>query len=180
MGPKADPVAVLRGVRYPHGVRFAEDGRRVFVADAGAPFVHVFDSPPHGWHGASYPRASIRVMSDESFEAGHHNPQEGGPKGIDLHPANVLAVTAECAPLAFFDVRTVDESPDGPEAASERLLAYELHALAEGARIAQMAADARAQLKAFQRTKAWRLVEPAQRAYGAMRRVSARVRRRAG
>ena len=179
MSPETDPVAVLRGVRYPHGLRFDEEGRRLLVADAGAPYVHMYATSLRGWRGASYPVASIRVMSEETFAAGHHNPQEGGPKGIDLHPANVLAITAECAPLQFFDLRAMDEVADGTEAASERLLAYELHVLAENARIGQMAADARAQLKAFQRTKAWRVTQPARRAYGAVRRIRASVRRRA-
>ena len=89
---------MLRGATYPHGLRFAADDRRLLVADAGAPYVHVF-AADGSWQGASYPASTIRVMDDETFERARHNPQEGGPKGIDLDPrTKLLIVTSESTP----------------------------------------------------------------------------------
>lgn len=105
LGEDAEPVGILRGVHYPHGVRFAGGDSYVIVADAGAPHVHVFLPPGDGWDGVAYPAATITVMDDETFLRGRHNRQEGGPKGIDVDPrTNVLAMTSECQPLAFFDL----------------------------------------------------------------------------
>jgi hypothetical protein len=119
---EADPVAVLRGVLYPHGACFGHDDAYLLVADAGRPLVLVF-------RGGPYPDAAIRVMDGETFARGHHNPQEGGPKGIDLHPrANVLAVTAESMPLAFFDL---DGALEQAEPGDDLTLEYELLQLAE-------------------------------------------------
>jgi hypothetical protein len=147
-GADADPVAVLRGVLYPHGIRFSADDSYLAVADAGSPHVHVFASVGAGWRGAGYPAAILRVMDDETFARGRHNPEEGGPKGIDLHPsANVLAVTAECLPLAFFDVDAALEQPRQPEV-DDLLLHYELGRRAEIDAIKGAAAHERAQLAA--------------------------------
>jgi hypothetical protein len=130
-GDDSDPVAVLRGVSYPHGMRFGADDRYLLVADAGRPYVHVFSSPSDGWRGAGYSQATIRVMDDETFSRGHHNSAEGGPKGIDIHPqASVLAVTAECLPLAFFDLETA-LARAAPTESGDVLLQYELDLLAE-------------------------------------------------
>ena len=94
-----------------------------------------------------------------------------------MHPeAGVVAVTAECLPLAFFDLDAVLEERQGPSAAT--LVGYELHTLEERARLKDAAAEARAQLKAFQRTKLWRLSHPARSAYARLRRL--RALRRAG
>ena len=47
-------------------------------------------------------------MDDTVFGRGRNNPQEGGPKGIDIDPrGQVLAVTCEFQPLAFFDLNKV-------------------------------------------------------------------------
>ena len=37
LGPSSQPQATLSGMNHPHGVRFADDGRSILVADAGAP-----------------------------------------------------------------------------------------------------------------------------------------------
>lgn len=101
----SEPDGVLHGVNYPHGVRFAPDGRSILVADAGAPFVHIY-STTDGWHGERQPSVSWRVMNDETFQKGRYNPQEGGPKGLDLHRASgILVTTCEHQALAFFDSR---------------------------------------------------------------------------
>jgi Lipoprotein LpqB beta-propeller domain len=176
LGEHSDPVAILRGVRYPHGLRFTRNSRRLVVADAGAPRVHVFVSPDGGWRGVGYPTASIRVMDDEAFALGHREVQDGGPKGIDLDPrTNVLVVTSEFLPLAFFDLtEALDESGDG--LGDEALVEYELHVLSEVNRIKDAGHAARASLAEVQQTKAWRLTKPMRGAYAVMRRLRSRRR----
>ena len=171
----ADPIGVLRGVRYPHGLRFADDDRHLFVADAGAPHLHVFARSDDDWHGAAYPTATIRVMDDDTFARGHRNPKEGGPKGVDVHPtAGVVVVTAECLPLAFFDLAAALDREGEHDGVRGTLVPYELHALEERERIKDAAADAKAELAAFQRTKVWRLTRPARRVYAALLRLRTR------
>lgn len=176
LGEQADPVAILRGVRYPHGIRFTTDNRHLVVADAGAPRVHVFASPDGDWRGIGYPTASIRVMDDEIFARGHREVQDGGPKGIDLDPqTNVLVVTSEFLPLAFFDLsEALDESGNG--LGDEALVEYELHVLTEVNRIKDAGDAARANLVEVQQTKAWRLTKPVRSVYGALRRSTSRRR----
>jgi DNA-binding beta-propeller fold protein YncE len=102
------PDGVLRGVYFPHGLRFCAGGRNLFVADAGAPFVHVFASGEQGWGGVRTPAASIRIMDDALFMRGRQDPQEGGPKGIDIdREEQVLVATSEHQPLAFFDAGAI-------------------------------------------------------------------------
>jgi hypothetical protein len=162
----ADPIAVLRGVRYPHGLRFFGEDRYVVVADAGAPFVHVFSRPHAGWGGVEYPAFSLRVMDDELFTRGHHNLQEGGPKGVDVHPATeILAVTCEERSLAFFDLgAAVDAGADAPS--PDALLQYELHVVE---RFAAAKRAAQAQVAALENTALFRVAAPARRAYATVR-----------
>ena len=48
----------------------------------------------------------LRVLDEDTFQRGRHNPAEGGPKGIDVDVrSRVLAATCEEMPLAFFDLR---------------------------------------------------------------------------
>ncbi len=169
----ADPVGILRGVQYPHGLRFGPRDRHLLVADAGAPHVHVFVPSGSGWQGVGYPAVTIRVMDDDTFARGRHSPEEGGPKGIDVDQrTNVLVVTSECLPLAFFDVAAALERGEVDE---DALVQYELHLLAETERTktaaAEAVADAKAQLTELQQTKAWRLMQPPRRAYGALLRL---------
>ena len=106
--PDTKPVARLTGIEYPHGLRFAGDGARLFVADAGSPAVLVFERPEWGWMGDVTPVARFAPISEAVFRKGRYNPQEGGPKGIDIDPTGrVLAVTNEVQPLAFFDLSTL-------------------------------------------------------------------------
>jgi hypothetical protein len=105
---ETEPEGILRGVYYPHGLRFSPDGCYLFVADAGAPYLHIYAQHPAEWRGVRHPVASVRIMDEAVFQRGRHNSQEGGPKGLDIDPcSNVLAVTSECQPLAFFDVATL-------------------------------------------------------------------------
>jgi len=44
-------------------------------------------------------------MDDETFSRGYYNPEEGGPKGLDIDcDKGILAVTSEMQPLAFFEI----------------------------------------------------------------------------
>ena len=109
---ESDPVGKLRGMSYPHGLRFSRDDRYIFVADAGAPIVHVYKMDHRGWSGKHFPVHELRVLDDEAFRRGHVNPGEGGPKGIALtNDDRVLAVSCEEVPVAFFDVRKLTDTP---------------------------------------------------------------------
>ena len=106
LGPESRPDGVLRGISYPHGLRFTADGSFLVVADAGAPSIHVFTSPECDWSGERIPAATHRVMDEACFLRGRSNPQEGGPKGLAIdRRRQVLAVTSEHQPLAVFDLR---------------------------------------------------------------------------
>ncbi len=83
--PRTAPVGRSdRNGNYPHGLRFSPDGRYAFVADAGAPALHVFRSDTGQWLGDHAPLRSVKVLSDEVFQRGRANAAEGGPKGVDL------------------------------------------------------------------------------------------------
>ncbi|HET7716663.1 MAG TPA: hypothetical protein VFK86_13650, partial [Bauldia sp.] len=106
LGPETLPVGRLEDAGYPHGVRFTRDGQFIFVADAGTPVVNVYLGIGGDWRGTRKPIHSIRVLTDEAYLRGHVNPEEGGPKGIDIDGGGrVLATTCEEQPLAFFDLR---------------------------------------------------------------------------
>jgi DNA-binding beta-propeller fold protein YncE len=108
---ESEPIGKLRGMSYPHGLRFSHDDRYIFVADAGAPLVHVYKMDHRRWSGKHFPAYGLRVMDNETFIRGHTNPQEGGPKGIDLtNDDRVLVVSCEEEPIVFFDVRKIFET----------------------------------------------------------------------
>lgn len=162
----ADPVGVLRGAGYPHGLRFGLDDRHLLVADAGAPYVDVFERAGDTWSTVSYPATTIRVMDDDTFTRGHHNAREGGPKGLDVDPrTNVLVITAESAPVAFFDVDLALEVRE-----VRPRVGYELERLRDLEHSKKASAEAVNQLNAVLGTKAWRLTSPARAAYGRLRR----------
>jgi len=108
LGPEAEPDAVLRNVICPHGVRFTPDGRHVLVADAHAPCVNVYARPSSDWSGVLDPVAMAPVLDRAAYLRGRQNPEEGGPKGIDIEArSGVLACTTEFQTLAFFDIDDV-------------------------------------------------------------------------
>ena len=136
--PSLPPAFSLGLPGYPHGVRFALQDRLVLVADAGAPCIHVYARGEGGWASARGPSVSVRVMDDEAFRRGQNNPEEGGPKGLDiLNDGSLVAVSCEEVPIAFFDFRAVrDQLVDsgltrGPDPApgEARLLETTLAAL---------------------------------------------------
>jgi DNA-binding beta-propeller fold protein YncE len=102
------PDGILRRTNYPHGLRFTSDANFILVADAASPCVNIYEKGDTDWRGVRDPIRSIRVLNNEDFLRGRHNPEEGGPKGIDVHDAQrVLVTTCECQPLAFFDLAAV-------------------------------------------------------------------------
>ena len=108
LGPHSSADGVLSEMAYPHGLCFTPDGCHVLVADAAAPCVHVFATSDGDWTGQRTPVRSIQVMDDETFLRGAYNPQEGGPKGLDIdRTSRVLVVSSEHQPLALFDLRDV-------------------------------------------------------------------------
>lgn len=170
LGPDADPVAVLRGMAYPHGLRFASGDRFIVVADAGSPYVDVFARSGESWSTATYPFLSIRVMDDETFTRGHHTPREGGPKGLDVDLRNdLLLVTAEETPLAFFDLDLAFET--GTARPGDDLVRNELERMRDLERSRAETAEARDQLRAVFATKAWRATAPARAALAAFKRL---------
>jgi DNA-binding beta-propeller fold protein YncE len=170
------PDGVLRCVYYPHGLRFTADGRHILVADAGAPYIHIYASDGQGWCGARNPVASFRIMDDAVFARGRNNPQEGGPKGIDIDRGmNVLVATSEHQPLVFFGLPAILESlPSEPEVLDVR---YELAILEQAdrfrARLHQAedrAARAEARLAAAKKRKLRKIKAALRRAFSAFRR----------
>ena len=185
-GEGAEPVAVLRGVDYPHGLRFATDDRQLVVADAGAPNVHVFATSGANWAiGAAYPAATLRVLDEPTFARGHRSLVEGGPKGLDLDSGTgVLLVTCEELPLGAFAVSDILARPERFGTDADALLRHELAALSSAEAEREATAATRAQLTAIHAqlteitgTKAWRLTAPARRLHAVLRAVR---RRRAG
>lgn len=107
-GPSAKIAGTLAGISYPHGLRFSPDGKTLYVTDAGAPLVHKFSAPEGDWAIDAVPSKSVRVLSEQVFLAGRHNPQEGGPKGLDIEiSGTIMAITCEEQPLAFFCVKSL-------------------------------------------------------------------------
>jgi hypothetical protein len=166
----SEPDGILRHVHYPHGVRFSADGGHLFVADAGAPYLHVYAPGPDQWRGVRHPLATVRIMDDAAFERGRFNPQEGGPKGLDLDASSrVLVVTSECQPLAFFDVRALLElALAGGSAREQSILSigHELALLRESRRRAEKATEA----DVLRNSRSWRITAPLRRLNAAFRR----------
>jgi hypothetical protein len=112
LGPDAEPDARLLGVDYPHGLRFAAASRRLLVADAGAPFVHVYSCGDGRWQDGRWEHHRLRVLDEDTFLQGRSNPQEGGPKGLDLdRSGRLMVITNELVSLAFFDLRPLPAHP---------------------------------------------------------------------
>ena len=148
LNENSSPVGVLRGAAaYPHGLRFSPDGQYLFLADAGAPFVHAYACGKEGWHGARTPAGSIRTMDERVFRSGRKNPQEGGPKGVDLDRSmTVLVTTSEHQALQFLDAAAVLATV--PLALPAMDVEYELAILDVAARVKAQMRDAWASVAA--------------------------------
>lgn len=161
--PDAEAVGLLRGPSYPHGLRFTADGRHLLVADAGAPYLHVYAAGPQEWRGVRDPIGRVRIMEDAVFQRGRANPEEGGLKGLDLdRTSSVLVVTCECAPLAFFHVARLLAQAHAARATDEERaldLQLELSRMRGVRALAEEAAGARA----LQRSVSWRITAPLRR-----------------
>lgn len=115
MNLTTEPAGILINVECPHGLGFTGDCKTLLVASAAAPFVHVFErkavvdgSERDDWYGMRGPVASLRVMDEETFLKGRANDEEGGPKGLVVSTQlNLVALTSDFQPLAFFDLQEV-------------------------------------------------------------------------
>jgi len=127
LGPDSEPDGVLRNDLCPHGVRFTFDHEFVLVADAAARYVNVYKKDGASWRGTRDPVRLFAVMSAELFAGGRHNPQEGGPKGIDISKeTNVLVSTCASQTLAFFDLDAVVRVAEAPANRLKRYLQWRL------------------------------------------------------
>jgi WD40 repeat protein len=127
LGPDSEPDGVLRNVLCPHGVRFTFDHEFVLVADAAARYVNVYRKDGPSWRGTRDPVRLFPVMSAEVFARGRLNPQEGGPKGIDISKdTNVLVSTCASQTLAFFDLEAVVRVAEAPANRLKRYLQWRL------------------------------------------------------
>jgi len=169
--PDSEPQGLLCGAHYPHGLRICAEDRHILVADAGAPFVYIYARQRDDWSGLHYPLHRLRVMDDTQFQCGRHNPQEGGPKGLDLHNASGILVTT-CArqSLAFFDVEAILARPPSPTRPDNPCLSADtadvrqelerqwLHAHAA---VRSVQADiAEATVQAMLNSRSWRITAP--------------------
>lgn len=173
------PTAVLRGMAYAHGLRFAAGGQVLFVADAGQPFIHVYRRPGDEWVGEVEPVDSIRAVDQDVFMRGRENEQEGGPKGIDLTAdGKVLVASCHQQPLAFFDVGALMQrlSVDNPITMPARVepAAVLMDRLEAASR---QAASLRAELeplRQFSESGYWRLARSIRSAVHRLRGIMAR------
>jgi len=202
LNERSDPDALLRSVCYPHGLRFTSDCGYILLADAGAPYVHVYGRNGASWRGVRNPLLSFRVMNDEVFLRGHRNPTEGGPKGLDIdNDQSLLVTTCEHQPLAFFelgpmlqraslyshtsaeiDARNVPSGHTRAEAGCSQRLSDIRHELELHKRLCQAEARAKQAEKLFarvemkhtalQRSRAWRLTAPVRAIVSVMRKRS--------
>src|SRR5262249_55056192 len=99
-------------LRYPHGLCFDADGRRLYVADAGERDLHAFDRPDGAWDRSSAASTfavpavdpeALRRTKDAAGE-GRYRRLEGGVKGIDVdRTGRVVVTTCRHQTLRFFE-----------------------------------------------------------------------------
>lgn len=187
----ADPDGILRHVRYPHGLCFSPDGCFLFVADTGAPCVHIYARDDAGWGGVRHPAATIRIMDDSLFERMDGNREEGGPKGLDIDAgAKVLVVVSEGQPLAFFGLPALldrasagNPVPTWNPRASERFqheqralqVSCELSILEQSNLIKTRASEAAALVEKLRNSRSWRMTAPLRRLNSALQMLCAVV-----
>lgn len=179
------PDGILRSISYPHGLRFTADGRFIFLADAGAPYVHLYGRSGGRWQGVYNPLLSFRVMDEETYLSGRYTTSDGGPKGLDVDSKRgLLVTTCHRQPLAFFDLESIlaiasdaavthetrvlsidDQAAGYFGRRSEIRHELELHqrlyqAETRAERAEQIASGAEARIEALQQSNSWRLTAP--------------------
>jgi DNA-binding beta-propeller fold protein YncE len=108
ISPRSEYIGELKDAGYPHGVRFSDDSKKIFIADAGAPYINVYQSKNGDWSGNSYPSKKLICMTGDDFLKWHTNPQEGGPKGLDISAdGSLLAISTHAVPLDLFYVKEI-------------------------------------------------------------------------
>jgi hypothetical protein len=100
LGPDSEPVGILTGPNFAHGLAFTPDGRHLIVADAGLPYLLGYTADDGDWSGERSPSKITRIMDDDTFNRGRYNPQEGGPKGLAV-TASAVIVTSEFQTACF-------------------------------------------------------------------------------
>jgi hypothetical protein len=178
----SEPDGILRCAFSPHGVQFTSDGRFILVADGGAPYVHIYEKNGSTWRGTHKPIKSLKVMNDEDFLRGRSTPREAGPKGIGVDNAmNVLAITCEQRPLAFFDFKAILENPerspdpeDKPSHEQRTMeVRYELEIQNQWQQqIKEIEQLAEEQLALIKNSRSWRITAPLRRLSSALRNLS--------
>jgi sugar lactone lactonase YvrE len=176
LGADARPDGVLRRVEYPHGMCFTADGKFFFVADAGGPWVQIYGQDAGEWRGVRPPLATVRVMDEAVYLKGRENPQEGGPKGLDIDGKDqVLVVTSEFLPLGFFSVPALVQFAKAEQltpASRARDVGHELGLMEVTQRNAAAVANeawATARLKYMENSLSWRITAPLRRLMLAVR-----------
>ena len=171
LAEQSDPDAVLRGTIYPHGLRFTPDGCHLIVADAGRPYVNVYERHGEAWDGVRFPERSSRSSATRSTRSAAID-ESRGPKGISIDSSGrVLTVTFEKRPIAFFDLALVL----GASAESVRTndLRYELEAFEDAGTRLDEAATKLMGSRSFRLTKPFRTLNAAVEVIAALTTIAA-------
>lgn len=186
LNPASAPDGILRGVAFPHGLRFSPDESELLVADAGSPFLYLYACADGGWDGERMPARAIRTLTDRAYRRGADNRAEGGTKGVALLPgAGLVVTTCGAQPLGFFRLGgRMGEAPrPAPAAADEAERAREAmvtHLLAARLGVQQTTENVRRAVAHVHASRYWRLTAPLRRAVALWRRWRDRGRYRIG
>ena len=107
LGPLSPPDGILRHY-YPHGLHFASQDRFILAASAGSPYINIYEAIDSNWRGVRGPVKTAKVLTDEDYLRCRISREDGGPKGLDIaDEMNLLVVTCENQPLAFYDLASI-------------------------------------------------------------------------
>lgn len=116
LNKKTAPSVVMKGPVCPHGIRFSEDGGKLYVSDAATQYLFIYRSEDGKWDKAEDSVQTVKVVDDEAFYLGKTGFNEGGVKGIDLDESNGLfAMTHRMDVLCFYDLTELDTTQDVPD-----------------------------------------------------------------
>lgn len=101
-----DPLARFTDILFPHDVRIDKEGK-LFVTDAGSPYVFVFEKTSDQWFGTYRPHKFFRGVDVGNFV--QENCEEGGIKGIDFL-GDWVALTSEHQPLKLIHKNEIEFS----------------------------------------------------------------------